>query len=307
MQGYILSRLSQALITLLILSSIVFYLGRLSGDPVSLLAPLEASEEQIQRIREIHGLDKSGLHQYGFFLKNLAKGDFGNSIYFRRPVKDMIMQALPNSLKLAFAAVVFSVVIGLPLGVLAAVKKGTVWDSAAMAVAVFNLSIPAFWLGVLLIQLFAVNLKWLPPGGMGGSDTYVLPAITLGGTLQAGISRLTRSSMIEAMDSDYVKFARIKGVSEWSVVWKHALKNASIAVITFAGIYLALLITVAVVVEAVFAWPGIGRLAFDAIVRKDYPVIEGVVIITAMIVIVANLIVDILYAYIDPRIRYKGA
>ena len=307
MQGYILSRLIQAVITLLVLSSIVFYLGRLSGDPVSLLAPLEASEEQIQRIKEIHGLDKSTLHQYGFFLRNVVKGDFGRSIYFRRPVKDMIMQALPNSVKLAAVAVLLSVIIGLPLGVIAGAKKGTPWDSAAMAVAVFNLSIPSFWLGVLLIQGFAVNLKWLPPGGMGGPDTYVLPALTLSGTLQAGISRLTRSSIIEALDSEYVKFARIKGVPEWSVVWKHALKNASIAVITFAGIYVALLITVAVIVEAVFAWPGIGRLAFDAIVRKDYPVIEGVVIITAVIVITINLVVDIMYAYIDPRIRYKSA
>ncbi|HZC03781.1 MAG TPA: ABC transporter permease, partial [Gammaproteobacteria bacterium] len=208
-------------------------------------------------------------------------------------------------IKLALVSMVITIALAFPLGVLAAVRKGTPIDTFANLIAVLGQSLPQFWVGIVLIQIFAVHLRWLPVAGTGSFWHYILPGFTLGWFLVAGIMRLLRSSMLDVLDSEFIKLARIKGVSEGGVIWKHALKNAFIPVLTFAAIYLAILITGAILVETVFAWPGIGQLIFQGIVYRDFPVIQAVVMLTALIVVTVNFVVDIIYAYVDPRIRYS--
>ena len=226
------------------------------------------------------------------------------SIRARRPVIELIGDRLPNSLKLAGFSLAVSLALAFPLGIMAAVRKGTALDRFAQVVSVLGQSLPTFWVGIVLIEVVAGRLQWFPAGEAGGFSHYVLPGFTLGWFVVAGLMRLLRSGMLEVLDSDYVKMARIKGVAERRVIWRHALKNALIPVITFAGIYFAILVTTAIVVETVFAWPGMGRLTFEAIAGRDFPVIQAVVLVTAVIVAGVNLCVDCLYALIDPRIRY---
>jgi peptide/nickel transport system permease protein len=233
------------------------------------------------------------------------QGDFGRSIKGQVPVLDLIKERLPNSIRLALVSLLITVVLAFPLGVLAAVKKGTAVDTLANLIAVLGQSLPQFWVGIVLIQVFAVHLRWLPVAGNSSPWHYILPGFTLGWFLVAGIMRLLRSSMLDVLDSEFVKLARIKGVSGWSVVWKHALKNAVMPVLTFAAIYLAILITGAILVETVFAWPGIGQLIYQGIVYRDFPVIQAVVLLTAVIVVSVNFVVDITYGYLDPRIRLQ--
>jgi peptide/nickel transport system permease protein len=243
--------------------------------------------------------------QYWRFLKNALQGDFGRSIKGQVPVLDLIKDRFPNSIKLGLVSLLITVVLAFPLGVIAAVKKGTAVDTLANLIAVLGQSLPQFWVGIVLIQVFAVYLRWLPVAGTGSFWHYILPGFTLGWFLVAGIMRLLRSSMLDVLDSEFVKLARIKGVPGWVVVWKHALKNAIMPVLTFAAIYLAILITGAILVETVFAWPGLGQLIYQGIVYRDFPVIQAVVLLTAVIVVSINLIVDIAYAYLDPRIRLQ--
>jgi peptide/nickel transport system permease protein len=301
---FVVARLAQSLVALAILSIVVFVLARATGDPLTMVLPMGASEEDYANARAYLGLDRPYLTQYLTFVGRAAVGDFGVSIRARRPVGELIQERLPNSLKLAAFAMSVSIVMAFPLGVMAAVKKDTAVDRAAQIVSVLGQSLPTFWLAIVLVEFVAGQLQWLPAVGDDSFASYVLPGFTLGWFVVAGMMRLLRSSMLEVLDSEYVKLARVKGVVEPRVVWLHALKNALIPVITFAGIYFSILVTTAIVVETVFAWPGLGRLAYEGITGRDFPVIQAVVLVTAAIVAFVNLGVDCLYAVIDPRIRY---
>ena len=304
MARFVLTRLVQSLAALAILSVVVFVLARATGDPLHLILPMSASEEDYANARKYLGLDRPYVEQYFSFVGKALTGDFGTSLRARRPVAELIAQRLPNSLRLALFAMAVSLAMAFPLGVLAAVNKGTGVDRSAQIIAILGQSLPSFWIAIVLVEFVAGRWQWLPAGGIGGLSSYVLPGFTLGWFVVAGLMRLLRSGMLEVLDSEYVKLARLKGVAEVRVVWVHALKNALIPVVTFAGIYFSILVTTAIVVETVFAWPGLGRLAYDGITSRDFPVIQAVVLTTAAIVAVVNLGVDVLYAVIDPRIRY---
>ena len=306
MLRFVLARLVQSLAALAILTVVVFVLARATGDPLQLILPMSASEEDYANARQYLGLDRPYVEQYFSFVGKALTGDFGNSLRARRPVIELIRDRLPNSLKLATFAMTVSLLMAFPLGVLAAVRKGTAIDRAAQVIAVLGQSLPTFWVAIVLIEVVAGRLQWLPAAGNERLASYVLPGFTLGWFVVAGMMRLLRSGMLEVLDSEYVKLARVKGVAEHRVVWLHALKNALIPVVTFAGIYFSILVTTAIVVETVFAWPGLGRLAYEAITSRDFPVIQAVVLTTAAIVALVNLSVDCLYAFIDPRIRYAG-
>jgi peptide/nickel transport system permease protein len=305
MQRYVLRRFGQAILALFILSILIFVLVRLTGDPTLLLLPEDATAADIRRLQQALGLDKSWPVQYWIFVSNAVQGDFGHSIKGQIPVGDIIKERLPYSLRLGAASLLITVIIALPLGVLAAVNKDSMLDTMAKIIAVLGQSLPMFWVGIVLIQIFAVYLRLLPSGGTGSLAHYILPAFTLGWWLVAGIMRLLRSSLLEVLDTEFVKLARIKGLSDGRVIWKHALRNALIPVVTLGGIYMAILITAAILVETVFAWPGVGRLVYESIVFRDFPVVQAVVLMTAGFVIFTSLVVDILYAYLDPRIRYQ--
>ncbi len=305
MRREILHRAIQGLITLLALSMIIFCLSRLAGDPLDLLLPLDASEENFAAARQQLGLDKPLPVQYGIFIIHAIKGDFGNSLRTGIAARELVIERLPNSISLAAVAVGMAVLLGFPLGILAASRRGTWIDSFVTAVAVTGMAMPSFWIAILLIQVFSVGLKVLPTGGMGGPSYYIMPAFSLALIILAGLTRLIRSGMIDALEAEYIKLARIKGASERTIVWSHALRNALIAPLTFGGMYFAILITMAVIVETVFAWPGLGRLAYEAVLSRDYPVIQAVVMTGGVIVILMNLMVDIVHSYIDPRIKSR--
>jgi len=295
------------IIALFLMSVIVFLLGRLSGDPVSMLLSQYSTEEDRVRITEQLGLNKPILEQYGIFIFNALQGDLGKSVAGdNRPALTLILERFPASLELALVALIISILIGIPLGVLSAVKRGSFLDASARLVALLGQSLPAFWLGIVLMYFFSVKLRLLPTSGYGGIQHFILPAATMGLFTVAAVTRLTRSSMLEVLDSEYIKLARIKGVSEAIVIWKHALRNSLMPVITFMGTFFATMITGAVVIETVFSWPGIGRLAYESILNRDFPVMQGVILFMTTLYILANLIVDILYAWVDPRIRYTS-
>ena len=302
---FVLARFLQSLVALAILSVVVFILARATGDPLHLILPMSATQEDYAEARRYLGLDRPYVEQYFSFVGKAVRGDFGTSLRARKPVIELIRERLPNSLKLAVFAMGISLAMAFPLGVMAAVKKGTGIDRAAQVIAVLGQSLPTFWLAIILVEFVSGRLQWLPAAGNdAGLASYILPGFTLGWFVVAGMMRLLRSSMLEVLDSDYVKLARVKGVAERRVVWLHALKNALIPVVTFAGIYFAILVTTAIVVETVFAWPGLGRLAYEGISSRDFPVIQAVVLTTAAIVALISLCVDCLYAVIDPRIRH---
>ena len=298
----LLARLSQSAVTLLLFSVVVFGLARATGDPLTLVLPMVATEEDFANARRYLGLDRPLYAQYVTFVGRAATGDFGTSIRSRRPVVELLRERLPNSLALAAFSMAVSLLVAFPLGVLAAVRRGTALDSGAKVLATLGQSLPTFWVGIVLIEVVAGRLQWLPAGGSGSLAHYVLPGFTLGWFVVAGLMRLLRSAMLEVLDAEYVTTARAKGAPEVSVVWRHALRNALIPVVTFAGVYFAILVTSAIVVETVFAWPGMGRLAYEAITGRDFPVIQAVVLVTAAIVVTVNFAVDLLYAVIDPRI-----
>ena len=304
MRRYIVVRAFQAVLSLFLLSIIIFVVVRLTGDPLSLLLSDEATEEDRAALEASLGLDKPMPLQYLIFARNFLQADFGNSIRGGTPVEDLITSRIMPSVKLAGAALLIVLAVAVPLGVVAAVNKGKIWDGIARFIAVAGQSVPAFWMGIVLIQIFAVRLDLLPTSGMGGIEHYILPAFTLSLFVIAGVMRLLRSSMLETLDTEYIKLARIKGIGEGWVIWKHALRNALVPVVTFGGTYVATLITFGILAEVVFAWPGLGRLLFDGIVVRDFPVVQAMVILAGALVIAANLVVDILYAYIDPRIRF---
>jgi len=307
MGRYLLGRLIQGVIVLIGASVLVFVLVRLSGNPVNLLLPMEASQEDIARVTRDLGLDKPIHEQYAIYASSMVRGDFGTSIRYKRPVAELLGYRFWNSVQLGGLSLVLSVLIALPLGVVAAVRRGGVIDIVARGLAVFGQSVPAFWLGLVLIVVFAEWLKVLPAGRMAGPASYVLPVITLTltGFLLSGMVRFLRSGMLEVLGSEYIKLARAKGQPERSVIWKHAFKNAVIPMVTFLGFYVTMLIGGAsLVVEIVFAWPGVGTLLYDAIMSRDFPVVQAVTLIIVAAFTVINIVIDVLYAYLDPRIRY---
>lgn len=303
MVSLLFGRFLQAIVTLFVLAVIVFFLSRLSGDPIELILPVDATMADRQVLRSTLGLDRPLTEQFFLFLKGAIGGDFGTSIRERKPALDLVLSRFPASIKLASFAMGVAILIAFPLAVLGAVNKNGSIDIIARIVGVLGQSVPSFWSGLLLIIIFAGHFKILPAAGTGGWSHYLLPGFTLGWFVVAGMMRLLRSSLLEVLDSEYIKLARIKGVSEFKVVCKHALRNSLIPVVTFGGVYFAALISTAVVVETVFAWPGLGRLAYDAIGFRDFPVIQAVVLFAAFLVVISSLLVDILYAVLDPRIR----
>ncbi len=305
MQRFIIIRCFQALIVLFIVSIIVFALARFSGNPVDVFLPFDATDAQQLALERHLGLDQPLPLQYLKFVGNVMRGDFGDSVKWDgQTALGLVGQRFPATLQLAAIAMGISLLIALPVGVLSAVKKDTIFDYIGKVIALAGQSLPPFWLGIVLIFIFAVALDLFPTSGRGGGTNLILPAITLGWFQVAAMMRLVRSAMLEVLDTEYIKLARIKGVQEWKVVWKHALRNASIPPLTFFGIIAGQLMTGAVITESVFTWPGVGLLAVDAIRARDYPVVQTVVLTFAGIYILSNLAVDILYAYLDPRIRY---
>lgn len=299
----VLQRTLQSAVALLILSVVIFGLSRASGDPVEMMLPVDATTEDRAVLRKTLGLDRPAIEQYLVFLQSAVTGDLGISIRERKPALDLVLERLVNSLYLGVAAMAVALSIAIPLAIAAAVWKGSWIDSLARLLAVLGQSMPTFFVGLVLIIIVSGKMGILPAGGMGDWTHYILPSITLGWFVVAGMMRLLRSSLLDALDSEFVKLARVKGVSEWVVVLKHALRNALLPVVTFGGVYFALLVSTTVIVETVFSWPGLGRLAYDAVRFRDFPVTQAVVLTTAILVVVINLMVDLLYAYLDPRIR----
>ncbi|MCH7588715.1 MAG: ABC transporter permease [Chloroflexi bacterium] len=304
MQKFIARRMVVTVFTILLVSLIVFVMVRVSGDPRTLLLDDYASIEDYDELTANLGLDKPLFTQYAIFLRHALVLDFGDSVVDEQPVTATILQRLPATLQLGLAAFIFSLVIGIPLGILSSVKRDSVWDHVGKVVALLGQSLPPFWLGIMLMFFFAVTLDWVPPSGRFEWNSFILPAITLGWFTTAANMRLVRSSMLTALDSEYIKLARAKGVSESVIVWKHALKNAIIPPLTFMGVTLGTLVTGSIVAEAVFAWPGIGLLAFDALRQSDYAMLQGIIIFFTLMYVGTSLAVDILYAYLDPRIRF---
>ncbi len=306
MQRYIVMRLWYALLAMLAISVIIFSLTRLSGNPMDVLLPEEAEPEDYERVKAVWGLDKPLHVQYLVYLRNIATGNLGESIKWPgKSARGLIVSRLPATLQLAAFALVVAGLLALPIGVIVAVKKDTGIDYAGKVVALLGQSLPSFWLGIMLMWIFAVMLGWLPTSGRSGLSSIIMPAIALGWYQVAAVMRLTRSSMLEVLDSEYVKLARIKGVPEWKVIWKHCLRNAAIAPLTYFGLILGGFMTGSVVIETVFVWPGVGLLAIDALRSRDFQVVQSVVLFFAGIYVACNLLVDILYAYLDPRIRYS--
>ncbi len=300
----LLVRLVQTFVTLIGMSVLIFALVRASGDPVELMRTATSTDAEIANIKEQWGLDKSYPEQYWVFLSGMAHGDLGKSLIQRRPVTTMIGEALPNSLGLGVLGFVIGIGLALVLGVLAATKRDTWLDNGVKFLAILGQALPGFWVGIVAIYIFAVYWHLLPTSGMGTPAHYVLPVFTLAFFLLPGMMRLVRSSMLDVLGSEYVKLARIKGLPEQTVIWKHAFRNALIAPLTAAGAIFASLITGAVILETVFAWPGVGRLMVTAVSGRDFPVVQGITLMVALVTLLINLLVDIAYAYVDPRIRY---
>ena len=304
MQRYLVKRIFMALVTLFAVSLIIFILSRASGDPRHIYLDDYSTQEDWDQLTVTLGLDKPYYQQYGIFIQSALSGDFGESIKEGRPSMEIILERIPATLQLGLAAFIFSVILGVPLGILSAVKRGSALDIIGKVVALIGQSAPVFWLGLMLMFLFAVKLEWLPPFGKQQVSSIILPAIALGWFYAAANMRLLRSAMLNVLDSEFVRLARAKGVSNNAVIWKHSLRNALIPVLTFAGVTLGGLVTGSVVVETVFAWPGLGRLAIEALLGNDYPLMQAVIIAFTLMYVLAALFVDIMYAYIDPRIRY---
>ncbi|MFC1930309.1 ABC transporter permease [Chloroflexota bacterium] len=304
MTRYIVGRLFQAVVVVLFMSILIFLLARASGDPIDLLAPVDWTEEEIQQLRTQLGLDKPLHIQYGIFFKNALHGDFGDSLRTGRPAIELVAKRLPASLWLAITSMLVSIAFGVPIGVYSAMKKGGALDTIGRMIAVLGQSMPLFWLGLLLVFVFSVLLGVLPTGGDVGWKYIILPAFTLGFYAVAGVMRLTRSSMLDVLNTEYIKLARAKGLSESVIIWKHALKNALLPVLTFILILFTMHLGGAVVVETVFSWPGVGLLLIEAVGWRDFPIMQTIVIMLSSLFVLSNLLVDITYAYLNPKIRF---
>lgn len=303
MSGYFAGRLLESLVAILGVLTIVFVAARLTGDPAVLLLPVSATDIDIARVRQELGLDRPLVEQYLSFLANVLRGDFGTSFEHHRPAMQVVLERLPATFELAGIALLIGAAVGIIAGLVAALARGTIFELIAMGVALIGQATPIFWLGIILILVFAVELQWLPAGGRGGLDHLILPAITLATFTTASIARLLRSSMIEVMKEDYIRTAWAKGLVPRVVYLRHAARNALIPVITIVGILAGELFSGAVVTETIFSWPGVGRVIVQAIETKDFAVVQAGVTVVSVIFIGFNLLVDMLYGLIDPRIR----
>ena len=306
MQRFIVLRVIQSIVAILVISMVVFALARVTGDPVAILLPEDASPAVVEQVRSKWGLDQPIYVQYARYIGNFVTGDFGEAwAYGGVPITELIARRLPNTIVLASFAWIISASIALPIGVMVAVKKDSAFDWAGKVIALIGQSAPSFAIGLILMWVFAVLLGWLPTSGNdAGFKSIILPGVALGYYNVAAVMRLTRSSMLEVLDTEYVKLARIKGMPERKVIWKHCFRNALIVPFTYMGLIGAVLLTGSVVIETVFVWPGLGDLAIDAIRNRDFPVIQSIVILFAAFYIFINLAVDVMYAYLNPRIRY---
>ena len=305
MQRYIIGRVIQSIVSMFVVSVIVFALVRLSGDPIQIMMPAEASKADIELMRAHLGLDRPWAVQYWRFATQAFQGDFGRSVRFRRPALDLVTERYGATLELGGLAVVIVIAVALPVGVYSAVHRGSALDYAARVFAALGQAVPPFWLGLVLVLIFGVLLHLLPTSGRGTPLHVLLPGITLGWFAVAGLMRLTRSSMLDVLGSEYVKLARIKGLPERRVIWRHAFKNAALPVVTFAALLFVALLNGSIIVETVFGWPGLGLLVIEAVDSRDYPIVQTVVLFLSAMYIGVNLLVDVLYAYLNPKIRYS--
>jgi len=303
MWRFLVVRTAQGIMTLLAVTLIIFIISRLTGDPVNFLMPQEATIEARNALREALGFNRPWIVQYGDFLGGVLVGDFGESISTQRPVSEMILQRLPATFQLGGAALLLALALGIPLGVYSGYWRDGVLDRLTRFFAVLGQSAPTFWVGIILVLVFSLQFNLLPTGGRGGIEHLILPAMTMAWASLAGVTRLMRSSLMENLESDYVTFCRIKGLSERMILWKHAFRNAFLPVLTFGGVLAANAVTGSVVTEAVFVWPGMGRLLIDAIDGRDFPVVQGIVIVYSAVYVACALAVDLLYAYLNPRLR----
>ena len=304
MLHYLLKRLWHTVYVVIGISAISFFFIHLSGDPVMLMLPADASMQEVEHLRQKLGFNDPLYVQYGRFISRAVRGDFGESLYYHVPAMELIVERLPASLELSFAAMFLALLVAVPIGIISAVYRGSALDMGSMLAALFGLSMPHFWLGIMFIMIFSVKLGWLPTSGRGTLAQLIMPAVALALGLMAMFARLTRSVMLEVLSLDYIRTARAKGLREFFVIGKHALKNALIPLVTVAGMQFGLLIGGTVIIETVFAWPGVGRLVVQAIFNRDYPLVQSIVLILALIFVAVNLLVDILYIYLDPRISY---
>jgi peptide/nickel transport system permease protein len=302
MARFILTRLWQTLITLLLLTILIFILARLTGDPTPLVMPSEATEADRNFFQQQYGLDRPVHEQYVIFLRNVLQGDFGISFRYREPAFGLVLAAIGPTLQLAGVSMLVAMLLGLPLGILAALRPGSWFAAAVRSYASLGQAMPTFWTGLMLIAVFAIMLPVLPSSGYGAPANFVLPAVTLGFYASASVTMLTWANMTEALRSDFVQMERVLGIPRRLVVLKHALRNASLPIVTYLGLQFGLLLGGAVVTERVFAWPGVGQMLVDAILNRDYPVVQASVMLTAVLFMAINLVVDLLYAVLDPRV-----
>ncbi len=305
MGSYFARRVLQALLVLAGVSFATFIVSHLTGDPVALLAPENASREAKEELRRYLGLDRPVLEQYVSFVWRALQGDLGYSFVQKMKVGTLVAERMPATLQLAAVAFLLSLALAIPMGIYIALRHNTLSDFIVTAIAMVGQAAPGFWLGLMLVIVFAVELRWLPVSGYGGAATFVLPALTLALQSTARLTRLVRSSMLDVLGSDYVRTARAKGLYESAVVWVHAFRNAMIPVVTMAGLEFAELVSGAFITETIFAWPGLGRLAVNAVYQRDFPVIQGVVLVAACGFVLINLLVDLLYTWIDPRVKLR--
>ncbi len=305
MTRFIIFRLVQTVIALFGISILIFALSRASGDPTMLMRTPLSTEEDIENIRISLGLDKPWPEQYWIFIRDMAHGDLGDSLTKKRPVTEMIFERLPATFSLGISAFLLGIISSFLLGVLAAVRRDSIFDNGVKFFAILGQALPGFWVAIVAVFLFAVVWKVVPTFGYGKPINYVLPVVTMSFFLLPGMLRLVRSSMLDVLDSEYIKLARIKGLPENMVIWKHALRNALIAPLTTAGMLFAGLINGAVIIENVFGWPGVGRLSIEAVTGRDFPIIQGITMLVAVFVLMVNLFIDITYAWVDPQIRYQ--
>jgi len=306
MRAYLLRRIWQSAVTLVGVSILVFVILRvIPGDPAKMLLPEGAPQSAVDELNRHLGLREPIWIQYGLFLQSVAQGDFGQSFQYRSPARQVVVERLPATIQLTLAAMVLTVLFGVSIGIVAAVRQGTAYDYAGTVLAVLGQSLPNFWLGIMLILLFGVTLRWLPTSGFEGWSYLVLPSLTLAAFPTALVARLTRSSLLEILGQEYIRTGRAKGLAERAVVLRHALRNATIPLLTVIGLQIGTLLGGAVITESIFAWPGMGKLVVDAIFFRDFPVVQTILILSATIFVVINLLVDVLYTVLDPRIRYR--
>lgn len=303
MQAWALSRLGQTLLVVILALTAVFFMTRLGGDPVLLFLPTDIQAKDVEEFRARLGFNDPLPVQYARFVGGALRGDFGESLRYRRDALTLVLERLPATLLLASCAVLLTLLVAVPLGVISAVRRGTALDHAATVVTVLGQAVPGFWLGLMLIYVFSVRLGWLPTGGTGSAAHLVMPSIVLAAFFSARIARLTRSAMLEALGEDFVLTARAKGLAETRVVGKHALRNSAIPVVTLAGLEVGQLLGGAVVTETIFAWPGLGRLTVQALLNRDFPVVLAAVFVTSVTYTLINFVVDLIYGWLDPRVR----